>query len=143
MNYATQQLTWAWSFLAKFLGILTNLANVTKFATLQLDLYTAGPSPTPGGAFADYTLAAFTGYAAVVVAGVGPAQSSPNNQAALVNGLFLQTGASTETVLGYLVSDGAGNLIAAEQIAGGVPFNAPGAYLDLSVVLPLSGILTP
>ena len=146
MVWVTKVFTWTLAYLSHIVQAFTHSAAFAEVATWQVDLISAGPAFSPAATYGQYTVCTYTGYAAVTVAASGPVYASPMSIAALVLAEFLSIAGSPyvpDTAIGYVVSDGAGNLVGGEMFATPQPFDIPGRFLSLSVLLPLSGFVTP
>jgi hypothetical protein len=107
--------------------------------TPKARLYSAGPTPAPNAVASAYTECVFSGYAATAIVLSAPVSLSPQVEAAVANALFIGSGSpfTTDTAVGYFVTDGTDTLILVEQFPAPLSFPAAGAFLDLAVSFPI------
>jgi hypothetical protein len=108
--------------------------------TIELWNATTG-TLTPNSTYGQFTKTTFSGYAAVALTLTGPVTINPTTQGMIANASFVATSASPfvpDTILGYMLTDGVSALYAFERFANPVPIPAPGAFIDLSFVFPLT-----
>lgn len=125
---------------AEWLAILDSAAAAALLTTPVVELFISGPPLTGNDVYANYKPCTFAGYL--------PAQLKLNKAGNLLNGdqartapAYFEVGAGNtidESALGYLVSDGAAKIYMAEFFPSPVPFSAPGDFLDLDVIWPVS-----
>lgn len=106
-------------------------ALISFLSTLVLRLYVNNRgTPLVTDTAANYTEATFTGYAALNLTSWGTAFLNANNQGEVDEILrtFTRTSTGTvQTVYGYYLTDGSGNLVDVQQgLAGGVPITNAG-----------------
>lgn len=98
--------------------------------TCTLRLFQNNHVPDPTDTVASYTEATFTGYAAIATVNWGNAFLNGANIAEIdeINRTFTQTASTvSNTIFGYYITDGPGNLIFAESNPlGGFAMNAAG-----------------
>lgn len=114
------------------LGVMSgaSIAVPTSFRLYQNDL-----TPGPATVIGDFTVANFTGYANGVLAGVAVAGALDGSNRAVVtwNALtFTKNGATGNTIYGYYVTTGAGNLLWAERFDGAIPMTVNGAFIQIT-----------
>jgi hypothetical protein len=109
--------------------------------TPKVELYTNNYSPTGTDAYASFTKAAFTGYAAAAITFDAVPVNLANGSQALIGSVVFQAtnGVTPASVTGYILSDGAANVYMAESFPVPLAFVNPGDFLqvDLLYVLDL------
>jgi hypothetical protein len=126
-------------FLQTIFSAFTTLPAAALAASLKLRLYQNNIVPTPTDLTAAYTEATFSGYTMASATLVGPVTLSPAVQGVIAIADFLASGGSPyvpNTVYGYYCT-AAGLLVCSEQFRNPVPFAADGAFLSLTLALPL------
>lgn len=137
----TAVFVWAAALLGNLLKALATRPAGALLTTPTVVLYTAGPTPNVNSVIGDFTLATFSGYAGQVATLAGPVTVGLTTEAMVSSVLFIATAASpfvANTILGYLITDGAGAYYGGEQFATPVPIAAAGQYLALELVMPLT-----
>jgi hypothetical protein len=117
---------------------------LTDLHTMTMHLYSNNHSPTTADTLASYTECAFTGYAAVAlntVWTVGPISGDSITMKSLT-AIFTQSASPVnDNCYGYYLTDGGGNLFAAELLSGGpFAFNANGKSLQVTVTETLTRV---
>lgn len=129
---------WGNFIAAYLLNALTTVPGAKAIVTGEIHLFTATSGPiTRASLPAQFTEAAFTGYAAVATTGGGSIVNLPSGDGQGIintaNFVCTTTGAG-ESILGYWVQDAAGNLILAELFANPVPIVNSGDFVSLDVI---------
>jgi hypothetical protein len=126
------------------LATLSAVPGAALFDAPEIILFTNAIQFTTETELADLTLATFTGYAPDALGTLlGPGLLANGNrflhaQVDFVGGAIVAPG---ETVYGYAITNGAGNVLyAGETFETPVPFINPGDYLSLDVVLAMPSI---
>jgi Trk-type K+ transport system membrane component len=113
-------------------NVLTQSANHAK-VHLAVAPFTPTTTSVPG----DFTEATFTGYTAVTITGYGTAHIDPNLQG-LVNITtpvleWTPTGTTVQNdIVGYYITDGGGNLVAAEAFGTSYPMHSAANTLQFT-----------
>jgi hypothetical protein len=143
MFYTSKGPIWQAVVLDDMLKALTTLPTGALLATPKVELFTAGPQFTGRDLWTNYTRCTFAGYAAVAAVVTAPGNLKNSDQAVIVNAHFEAAGvlATSETAVGYMLSDATANVYLGEFFDTPIPFAVAGDFLDLDVVLPL--ILRP
>lgn len=122
---------------------MLNLIKSGQLTGSILRLFQNNYTPLDTDTAANFTQATFTGYAAITLNTWGTPFTNGSNKAEVdeIIRTFTQTGVGvTNTVYGYYVTDGSGNLLWAERNpAGGVAMNAIG---NTYTVLPKMTLVT-
>lgn len=109
--------------------------------TAAYRLFSAGPLPiTPDSLEADFTESAFSGYTAQSGSPAGPVNlPSGLGVGMTADALFTRnSGATSENVLGYYVTDANDNLIMAEYFDAPIPMENAGDFISLQIFLPMA-----
>lgn len=125
-------------------GKIASLASLLVANTYTLHLYQNNYTPVRGTLLANLTEATFTGYAAVALAGWTVVAIDGSNYAySIANTVFFTAGVIGvgNTIFGAYITDGPGNLIAAELFAtGSVNMNVQGNTFGYQTLLQLGSI---
>jgi hypothetical protein len=123
--------------------ILTNEGSVPLLDALRaafldglgIALFKNDIIPTRLSVLADFTEAAFPGYAPQSISIPGPAFLNAQQYAQVDGNMltFSSTGASAETIYGYILYDTTPTVILAERFAAPVPFLAAGSSVDIGI----------
>jgi hypothetical protein len=125
------------------LGGLSVVPGAAFLVTPKVHLYTAGPSPiTPGAAVADFTEAAFVGYAqkTLVLPLLGPINLPNGDGIGVHNEVDFLAGAVVapgEMIQGYWIDDGATAFYYGERFDTPIPIALPGDFISLDVIFPM------
>jgi len=129
---------WSNEFVTAILAELRN-ASPTGLTLNGGDVHLfVGPTvPTPATVVADFTEPTFTGYAAVNMATLFANPVTPQLLTNFFNAIIQRTGGAVDdTVTGYYVLLGTGELVMSERFAEPVTFSVVGALLDLGIYFP-------
>src|SRR5258708_629207 len=145
MYYRTRQWTYKTAILDGMLAALGTRPAAALLTTPSIVLYTVGPVPTPAMDLANYTMATFRGYAADLITLTGPVILGGNDMGMIGTVNFAVTAGSplTDTLLGYLLTDGVTALYGGEAFPAPITVSGVGSFLQIDVVIPLPQVFTP
>lgn len=142
MYETAQQPVYGLIFLKLIINTLLTRPAAELISQLEAHLFTAGPTPiTPATLPADFTEADFDGYSAqAATPGAVPVNVPSGDGIALIADANYVVNSSTtpNTILGYWLEDGNGNMVVAEYFAAPVPLVNAGDFISLNVSIPLS-----
>lgn len=106
-----------------------------NFYPATIKLFQNNYIPVAGTVIGDLTEATFSGYAAQALAGgaVSGMLDASGRAVAQWNAVtFTKAGATGNTIYGYYVIDGSGNLLWAERFDSSIAMNTDGAFIQLT-----------
>lgn len=125
---------WMDTFIMLILTAMKTGAAAPSMAAWKVDLFQNNINPARGDALSAYTIATFSGYAQVDLTVTGPYPDSVNGPFDLGGECNFVVGATPtigNSIYGYVVSDGSGNIVcAANFVNGPIPMNTPGALIS-------------
>lgn len=137
--YTMAAFMWARALLNAMLTSLTARPAGALLTTPSVVLYTAGPTPGPNSAVADFTEADFSGYAAEPVTPSAAVELGTNSQALVFSALFVATTGSPfvgNVILGYLLTDAAAAYYGGEQFPEPLSISQAGQFLQINGAFP-------
>lgn len=142
MQYTTKNPSLNRNFVENWLNALMTRPAAALLTTPTLELYKAGPTaPNMDALFTDFTACDFTGYVPLAGAFAGPVNlPSGNGEGFYLDKVFIAGSpfvSGAQNALGYLVTDGAGNLYMWEAFPVPFAFVAANDFLDLNAIIGL------
>lgn len=116
-------------------NVLKHIVGIVGGGLTTLRLFRNDITPGPGTVIGDFTEANFSGYAngALANAAVAAALDGSNRAVASWDQItFTKNGATGNTIYGYYVTDGGGDLCFAERFDGPIPMTVDGAFIQLT-----------
>jgi len=146
MIVQTQTFQWAKAMTSAFLGALGTRPAGALLTTPTVVLFSGTTEPGPLSAVADFTPAAYSGYADIAPT-LSAVVNVNDNLLAVVGPCTFIVAADdpqlTDTVTGYIVTDGADAYYGGERFENAWEAAAPGDFLELLLALQLPMLVLP
>lgn len=142
----TSNFQWARALIDAFLSALGTRPAGALLTTPTIVLFSGSTEPGPDSAVADFTPAAYSGYADVVPTLSAVVNLTDNCLGLLGPATFIVGSADpqeTDTVTGYIVTDGAEAYYGGARLDTAWPAATPGDFLQLLAELPLPMLVIP